>query len=156
MGSPFDAYQTLRGVRTLFARVERQQRSALAIATFLEGHSQVATVYYPGLPSHQDHGVAGSQQRGFGAMLSFEIRGGIEEVRRFAEAVRIFSLAESLGGVESLVAHPATMTHSGMSAGERHAAGIKETLLRLSVGLEAERDLLDDLAQALETAGKER
>ena len=156
MGSPFDAYQTLRGVRTLFARVERQQRSALAIATFLEGHSQVATVHYPGLPSHQDHTAARSQQRGFGAMLSFEIHGGLEEVRRFAEAVRIFSLAESLGGVESLVAHPATMTHSGMSAGERHAAGIKETLLRLSVGLEAERDLLDDLAQALEIAGKKR
>ncbi len=89
-------------------------------------------------------------------MLSFEIRGGLEEVQRFAEAVRIFSLAESLGGVESLVAHPATMTHSGMSAAERHAAGIKETLLRLSVGLEAERDLLDDLVQALETAGRER
>src|SRR5208282_6266301 len=103
---------------------------------------QVAAVHYPGLPSHQDHTAAGSQQRGFGAMLSFEICGGLEEVRCFAEAVRIFSLAESLGGVESLVAHPATMTHSGMSAGERHAAGIKETLLRLSVGLEAERDLL--------------
>jgi cystathionine gamma-synthase len=84
MGSPFDAYQTLRGVRTLFARVERQQRSAMAIATFLEGHPQVATVHYPGLPSHQDHAVAGRQQRGFGAMLSFEIRGGLEEVRRFA------------------------------------------------------------------------
>jgi len=150
-GSPFDAYQTLRGVRTLSARIERQQRSALAIATFLEGHPQVSTVHYPGLPSHQDYAVARSQQRGFGAMLSFEIRGGLEAVRRFAEAVRIFSPAESLGGVESLVAHPATMTHSGMSSGERHAAGIKETLLRLSVGLEAERGLLEDLAQALAT-----
>jgi cystathionine gamma-synthase len=155
-GSPFDAYQTLRGVRTLFARIERHQRSALAIATFLEDHPQVSTVYYPGLPSHQDHAAARIQQRGFGAMLSFEIRGGLGEVRRFAEAVRISSLAESLGGVESLVAHPATMTHSGMSAAERDAAGIKETLLRLSVGLEAERDLLDDLAQALETTGNDR
>ncbi|MFC2252732.1 cystathionine gamma-synthase [Labrys portucalensis] len=151
-GSPFDAYQTLRGVRTLFPRIEHQQRSAGAIAAFLAGHDGVAAVYYPGLPGHPGHEIARRQQAGFGAMLSFEIAGGPLAVKRFAEAVRVFTLAESLGGVESLVAHPATMTHLGMGEAARAAAGIKDSLLRLSVGLEAEGDLLADLAQALEAA----
>ena len=151
-GSPFDAYLTLRGVRTLFPRVERQQRNAAAIAGFLAASSHVAAVHYPGLASHPGHELAKRQQRGFGAMLSFEIAGGREAVRAFVEALRAFTLAEFLGGVESLVAHPATMTHAGMSPEARETAGIKDTLLRLSVGLEDERDLIDDLAQALEVS----
>lgn len=134
------------------SRIEHQQRSAGAIAAFLAGHDGVAAVYYPGLPGHPGHEIARRQQAGFGAMLSFEIAGGPLAVKRFAEAVRVFTLAESLGGVESLVAHPATMTHLGMGEAARAAAGIKDSLLRLSVGLEAEGDLLADLAQALEAA----
>ena len=152
-GSPFDAYQTLRGLRTLFPRVESQQRNAGAVAAFLDAQPQVKAVHYPGLPSHPGHEIARKQQRGFGAMLSFELNGGLEEVRRFVNAVRIFTLAESLGGIESLVAHPATMTHASMDPQARRTAGITDTLLRLSVGLESEGDLLEDLAQALKSAG---
>ncbi len=151
-GSPFDAYQILRGVRTLFPRVQAQQRNAEAIAAFLAASPQVAAVHYPGLASHPGHELAKRQQSGFGAMLSFEIAGGREAVRAFVEALRVFTLAESLGGAESLVAHPASMTHAGMSPEAREAAGIKETLLRLSVGLEAGQDLVDDLAHALEVS----
>ncbi|MCC2688807.1 MAG: metB [Rhizobiaceae bacterium] len=148
-GSPFDAYLTLRGLRTLFPRIERQQKSAMAVAAFLERQSAVASVNYPGLASHPQHALAKAQQTGFGAMLSFELAGGVEAVRQFVEAVAIFTLAESLGGVESLVAHPATMTHAGMGSEARRAAGISDGLLRLSVGLEAEADLLGDLETAL-------
>jgi cystathionine gamma-synthase len=152
-GSPFDAYQTLRGIRTLFSRVESQQRNAGSVAAFLEAQPQVKAVHYPGLPSHPGFETVKKQQRGFGAMLSFELNGGLEEVRRFVNAVRIFTLAESLGGIESLVAHPATMTHASMDPLARRTAGITDTLLRLSVGLESEGDLLEDLAQALKSAG---
>lgn len=148
-GSPFDAYLTLRGLRTLFPRIERQQANALAVANFLEKEKTVRAVHYPGLASHAGHDLAQAQQTGFGAMLSFELAGGVEAVRRFVEAVEIFTLAESLGGVESLVAHPATMTHAGMGAQARGAAGISDGLLRLSVGLEAEADLLADLKRGL-------
>jgi cystathionine gamma-synthase len=148
-GSPFDAWLTLRGLRTLFPRIERQQQSAGKIATFLEGHRLVGKVHYPGLASHQGHELAARQQRGFGAMLSFELNGGNEEIRRFTEAVRIFTLAESLGGIESLVAHPATMTHAEMGVEGRKGAGIRDSLLRLSIGLEHEDDLVADLDQAL-------
>jgi cystathionine gamma-synthase len=151
-GSPFDAYQTLRGIRTLFPRVESQQRNAGAVAAFLDAQPQVKVVHYPGLPSHPGHETARRQQRGFGAMLSFELNSGLEGVRRFVNAVRIFTLAESLGGIESLVAHPATMTHASMDPQARRTAGITDTLLRLSVGLESEGDLLEDLAQALRCA----
>jgi cystathionine gamma-synthase len=151
-GSAWDAYLTLRGVRTLFARIERQQKTAGAVADFLLRSPHVQAVHYPGLPGHPGHELAKRQQKGFGAMLSFEIAGGREQVRGFVEALRLFSLAESLGGVESLVAHPATMTHLGMSPEARAEAGIKETLLRLSVGLEGEQDLIDDLTQALEVS----
>lgn len=153
IGSPFDAYQTLRGLRTLFPRIERQQQNAAAIAAFLSEQAQVARVWYPGLKSHPGHDIAARQQRGYGAMLSFEIRGDTQMVASFLEALRVFTLAESLGGVESLVAHPATMTHSSMSAEARQAAGIADTLVRLSVGLESEADLIEDLAQALFHAG---
>jgi len=122
-GAPLDAYMTLRGLRTLFPRIERQQGNAMAVAQFLVEHPSVAAVHYPGLDSDQGHSLASAQQDGFGAMLSFELRGGVDAVRRFIEAVEVFTLAESLGGVESLVAHPATMTHSGMGAEARGAAG---------------------------------
>jgi cystathionine gamma-synthase len=148
-GAPFDAYLTLRGIRTLFARIERQQASALEIAAFLEAHPMVAVVHYPGLAAHPDHAIAKAQQSGFGAMLSFELKGGIEAVRRFVAAIKVFTLAESLGGIESLIAHPATMTHVGMGAEARRKAGINDSLLRMSVGLEAEADLVADLEQAL-------
>jgi cystathionine gamma-synthase len=152
-GAPFDAHLTLRGLRTLFPRVERQQASAMAIARFLVRHPSVASVHYPGLESDPGHAVATAQQDGFGAMLSFELAGDVAAVRRFVESVEVFTLAESLGGVESLVAHPVTMTHAGMTAEARRAAGIGDGLLRLSVGLEAEGDLIDDLDRALAAAG---
>ena len=152
-GAPFDCYLTLRGIRTLFPRMERQQRSAQAIAEFLAEHPLVAACHYPGLPAHPGHAVARAQQSGFGAMLSFELRGGGAEAGRFVEAMRTFSLAESLGGIESLVAHPATMTHSGIPEEVRDAAGITSSLIRLSVGLEAEADLIADLERALATIG---
>ena len=152
-GAPFDCYLTLRGIRTLFPRMERQQRSAQAIAEFLAEHPLVAACHYPGLPAHPGHVVARAQQSGFGAMLSFELRGGGAEAGRFVEAMRTFSLAELLGGIESLVAHPATMTHSGIPEEVREAAGITSSLIRLSVGLEAEADLIADLERALATIG---
>ena len=149
-GSPFDAYLTLRGVRTLFARVEQQQKTAARVAAFLDQHPAVSAVHYPGLPAHPGHAIAKAQQTGFGAMLSFEIAEGVDGVRRFVEAVEIFTLAESLGGIESLVAHPATMTHASMTQEARLADGISDGLLRLSVGLESEADLLADLATGLD------
>lgn len=148
-GSPFDAWLTLRGLRTLYARMDRQQGNAMAVATFLERHPAVTKVHYPGLRSHPGHAIAGRQQDGFGAMLSFEPAGGTGAIKRFVEAVGVFTLAESLGGVESLVAHPATMTHADMGEAARKAAGISDTLLRLSIGLEATEDLLRDLESGL-------
>jgi len=153
-GSPFDSYLTLRGIRSLFARIERQQATAAAVARFLSRHPKVSVVHYPGLATHPGHELAARQQSGFGAMLSFELDGGIEAVRHFLAALRIFTVAESLGGVESLVAHPASMTHVGMGAEARHAAGINEGLLRVSVGLEAEEDLFSDLAISLAKIGE--
>jgi cystathionine gamma-synthase len=149
IGAPFDAWLTLRGLRTLFPRLERQQINAMVIAQYLVRHPVVAKVHYPGLPSHAGHAIASRQQRGFGAMLSFELAGGIEAVKQFIAAVHFFTLAESLGGVESLVAHPATMTHADMGVEGRALAGISEGLLRLSVGLEAEQDLLAGLEKGL-------
>ncbi|WP_298746560.1 cystathionine gamma-synthase [uncultured Brevundimonas sp.] len=148
-GSPFDAYLTLRGVRTLFARIERQQTTAGAIAAALDAHPAVKAVHYPGLKSHPGHALATRQQNGPGAMLSFELHGGIDAVREVVEALALFTLAESLGGVESLVAHPATMTHAAMTPEQRAVAGVTDGLLRLSVGLEHQDDLLADLSQAL-------
>jgi cystathionine gamma-synthase len=151
-GAPFDSYLTLRGLRTLFPRMQTQQESAERIAAYLNAHPQVAAVHYPGLPSHPGHAVASRQQAGFGAMLSFELQGGVGAVRRFVESLRVFTLAESLGGIESLIAHPATMTHVGMGEAAREAAGITESLIRLSVGLEAADDLLSDLGRGLDVA----
>jgi len=148
-GAPFDAWLTLRGLRTLFARVAQQQRNAMAIAQHLDRHPAVAQVHYPGLAAHPGHDIAARQQAGFGAMLSFDLAGGAAAVQRFIAAVRVFTLAESLGGVESLVAHPATMTHLDMGEEARAVAGIGEGLLRLSVGLEAEADLIAGLDRGL-------
>jgi len=139
-------------LRTLFPRIERQQENAERIARFLDAHPQVAAVHYPGLPSHPGHAIASRQQAGFGAMLSFELDGGLGAVRRFVESLSVFTLAESLGGIESLIAHPATMTHVGMGETARAAAGITDRLLRLSIGLEAADDLLADLEQAFDVA----
>jgi cystathionine gamma-synthase len=152
-GAPFDAYLTLRGLRTLFPRIERAQATAAAVAKFLQGDQRVSAVHYPGLSSHPGHAIAKAQQAGFGAMLSFELAGGVAAVRSFAEAVEVITLAESLGGIETLVAHPATMTHAGMGAEARRAAGISDGLLRLSIGLEAEADLIADLETGLAATG---
>ena len=151
-GAPFDALLTLRGLRTLDARLRVHQENTAALVQQLDGHPAVAAVHYPGLSGHPGHALARRQQKGFGAMLSFELHGGLPAVAAFVEALRWFTLAESLGGVESLIAHPATMTHAAMSAGARQAAGIGDGLLRLSVGIEALADLQADLAQALSRA----
>jgi cystathionine gamma-synthase len=151
-GSPFDAFLTLRGVRTLFTRIETQQRTTASIVAFLNRHPAVRVVHYPGLPTHPGHEIATAQQSGFGSMLSFEIAGGTDAVRRFVETVELFTLAESLGGIESLVSHPATMTHASMSADAQRSAGINDSLVRLSIGLENEADLLADLAYGLDAA----
>jgi cystathionine gamma-synthase len=152
-GAPFDAYLTLRGLRTLFPRIERQQATAAAVAKFLQEDPRVSAVHYPGLSSHPGHAIAKVQQAGFGAMLSFQLVGGVTAARRFVEAVDVITLAESLGGIETLVAHAATMTHAGMGAEARHFAGISDGLLRLSIGLEAEADLIADLKTGLAAAG---
>jgi cystathionine gamma-synthase len=155
-GSPFDAYMTLRGVRTLFPRLAQQQATAQTLAETLAAHPAVKAVHYPGLPDHPGHALAQRQQTGFGAMLSVELHGGTAAVRALVEAVEVFTLAESLGGVESLVAHPATMTHAAMTPEARQAAGITDGLLRLSVGLEAPQDLLADLSNGLAAAAQAR
>ena len=156
-GSPFDAFLTLRGLRTLDARLRVHQENTARIVELLAGSDAVARVHYPGLPDHPGHAVAARQQRGFGAMLSFELTAcpGSDPhaaVRAFVDGLHCFTLAESLGGVESLVAHPATMTHAAMTPEARAAAGIGEGLLRLSVGIEATEDLLQDLQAALQRA----
>lgn len=151
-GSPFDAFLTLRGLRTLDARLRVHQENTQAIAELLDAHPAVRVVHYPGLASHPGHALAARQQKGFGAMLSVEIDGGVEAVRAFLDGLTCFTLAESLGGVESLVAHPATMTHAAMSPEARAAAGIGDGLLRLSVGIEHVDDLVADLQAALDRA----
>ena len=151
-GAPFDSFLALRGLRTLDARLRVHQENTDAVLGLLDGHPAVRAVHYPGLPSHPGHAIAAAQQAGFGAMLSFELAGGVDAVRAFLSGVRQFTLAESLGGVESLVAHPATMTHAAMSPEVRAKAGIGDGLLRLSVGIEHGDDLVADLAAALERA----
>jgi cystathionine gamma-synthase len=149
-GSPFDSYQTLRGLRTLSVRYARHEQNAAAIAEFLDAQEGVEKVYYPGLRHHPGHGLARRQQKSFGAMISFEINADDKEIPVFLSSLRLFTLAESLGGVESLVAHPASMTHAAMSAEDQAAAGLSPKLLRLSVGIEHVDDLLADLAAGFE------
>ncbi|MDJ0750216.1 MAG: PLP-dependent aspartate aminotransferase family protein [Woeseiaceae bacterium] len=149
VAGPFDSFLALRGVKTLDVRMERHCSSSLRIAEWLEGHAKVDRVLYPGLESHPQHALAKQQMPGYGGIVTFFIKGGLENARRFLERCEVFSLAESLGGVESLVDHPAIMTHASVPAGERAKLGISDTLIRLSVGIEAVDDLIDDLDQAL-------
>ena len=148
-GSAFDSFMVLRGLRTLHARMAIHEANAGALAAWLEGQRGVRRLLYPGLRSHPGHALAQVQQRGFGAIITLELEGGETAVRRFVETVRLFSLAESLGGVESLIAHPSTMTHAAMTPEARAAAGLSDGLLRLSVGIEALPDLQRDLAAGL-------
>ena len=150
--SPHDAFLVLRGLKTLALRMKAHEAGARRVAEFLAGHPQVACVHYPGLPTHPQHALAQAQQSGFGAMLSFELaRAGSAAVDHVLRALRWFTLAESLGGVESLVAHPATMTHASMTPQARQRAGITDGVIRLSVGIEDPADLVGDLAQALDS-----
>ncbi len=148
--SPFDSFLTLRGLRTLGARLRVHQENTGAVVDLLQNHAAVKSLHYPGLESHPGHQVAARQQQGFGAMLSFELHGGENAVRALIDGLRFFTLAESLGGVESLIAHPATMTHAAMTPEARAEAGIGDGLLRLSIGIEDAEDLLDDLRAALD------
>lgn len=146
---PFDAYLTLRGIKTLALRMERHCSSAMQLATWLKQQPQVDKVFYPGLPEHPGHAVAAKQMRGFGGMISIRLKGGADAARRFLTKTRLFSLAESLGGVESLVCHPATMTHASIPVEIRTARGVDDGLIRLSVGIEDVADLQSDLRNAL-------
>ena len=147
---PHQAFLVHRGIKTLGLRMEKAQSSALQIARWLEARAEVAWVRYVGLPSHPQHEIAMRQMRGSGSMISFEMKGGVEAGRRLMDRVRLAMLAVSLGGVETLIEHPASMTHAGVSRVERLAAGITDGLVRYSVGIEDVRDLLADLSQALE------
>lgn len=150
ISGPFDSFLALRGLKTLALRMRQSSENALAIAQWLEKHPRVARVSYPGLPSHPQHELAKRQMRnGFSGIVTFFIRGGLEEARRFLERCRIFTIAESLGGVESLVDHPGLMTHASVPADKRRALGIDDSLIRLSVGIEDVEDLIADLADAL-------
>ena len=149
VAGPFDSFLALRGVKTLDVRMERHCVSAMTIAAWLEQDDRVASVLYPGLASHPQHELAKRQMPGYGGIVTFFIKGGDDDARRFLERCAVFSLAESLGGVESLVDHPAIMTHASVPAAERAKLGISDTLIRLSVGIEAVDDLIADLDQAL-------
>jgi len=151
-GAPFDSFLTLRGIRTLHPRIKQHEENAGLIANVLNDDPRVKQVYYPGLVSHPGHEIAKRQQRGFGGMVSFDIDGDDNAVRAFVESLEFFSLAESLGGVESLVCHPASMTHSPVSEEALAKAGIGRNLIRLSVGLESSEDLVADLILALDKA----
>jgi cystathionine gamma-synthase len=153
-GAPFDSFLTLRGIRTLHARLEHHGRNAQALAEWLCECAPVRKVWYPGLPGHPGHELAKRQQKGFGAVITLELAGGHEAVREFVAGLECFSLAESLGGVESLVAHPATMTHAAMDPAARARAGLTDGLIRLSVGIEGLSDLREDLARGLERASR--
>ena len=148
--SPWVAWLTLQGVKTLSIRMDRQSANARAVAEFLESHSRVARVAYPGLASFDQHDLARRQASGFGAMLWFEVQGGAAAGKRLMDSVRLCALAENLGSVETLITHPATMTHADVDEAERKRVGITDGLVRLSVGLEDVQDLIDDLAQALD------
>ena len=149
IAGPFDSFLALRGIKTLDVRMERHCRNAARIAAWLEQNPRVESVLYPGLASHPQHELARAQMSDFGGIVTFFIKGGLEDARRFLERCRIFALAESLGGVESLVDHPAIMTHASVPEERRHELGISDQLIRLSVGIEAVDDLIADLDQAL-------
>ena len=149
-GAPFDSYLTLRGLRTLHSRLRAHEENALAVVGMLREHPAVERVYHPSLPDHPGHNIASRQQDGFGAMASFDLRGDTGDVAHLVSHLTCFSFAESLGGVESLISHPATMSHASMTAEARAAAGISDQLLRLSIGIEHADDLVADLRGALD------
>ncbi|MCI0569603.1 MAG: cystathionine gamma-synthase [Myxococcaceae bacterium] len=149
---PMDSFLVLRGVKTLHVRMERHQQNAFKVAQFLQGHPKVAKVTYPGLENHPQHALARKQMKGFGGMMTFDIKGGLEAARRFLKTVKIFACAESLGGVESLIEHPAIMTHASIPKETREKLGISDGLIRLSVGIEDADDLVEDLRQGLQVA----
>lgn len=149
IASPFDSFLALRSLKTLAVRMEQHQKNALQVATFLEAHPFVEKVLYPGLPSHPQHQLAKEQMHGFGGMITCFLKGGIHESKRFLERVQIFALAESLGGVESLIEHPGIMTHASVPLEQRMKLGISDSLVRLSVGIEHIDDLIADLEMAL-------
>ena len=150
--SPLDSFLVLRGVKTLHVRMHRHQENAFKVAEYLQKHPKVKRVTYPGLSSHPQHELARRQMKGFGGMMTFEVQGGLESARRLLKTTRVFACAESLGGVESLIEHPAIMTHASVPKENRERLGISDGLIRLSVGIEDAQDLIDDLAQALQTA----
>jgi cystathionine gamma-lyase/cystathionine beta-lyase/cystathionine gamma-lyase/homocysteine desulfhydrase len=150
--SPFDSWLVLRGIKTLVVRMERHETNAREIALYLSKHPKVRKTYYPGLPDHPQHDLARRQMKGFGAMISFDV-GSLEAARALLGRVRLCSLGESLGGVETLISHPATMTHGSIPEEEREKLGITMGLVRISVGIEDVEDLVADLAQALEAVG---
>jgi cystathionine gamma-lyase len=154
--SPFDSWLVMRGIETLAVRMERHEKNAMAIARYLENHPMVERVYYPGLPSHPQHELARRQMSGYGGMLSFEIRGGLEAAIRFVENLRIFTLAESLGGVESLIEIPALMTHASIPREERERLGISDSLIRVSVGIEDLEDLIEDLERGFQSLNPQK
>ena len=149
-GAPFDSYLTLRGLRTLKLRMHAHEKNALALAQILSEHPLIERVYYPGLTDHPSHVIAKKQQFGFGGILSFEIKNGLQQVELFFKNLDNFSLAESLGGVESLICHPYTMTHAAMSSAKKETAGISESLIRVSAGIEEQEDLTKSILRALE------
>lgn len=151
IGSTFDAFLSMRSLKTLAVRMQAHEANAKKIAEFLEGHKHVEKVLYPGLKSHPQHELAKKQMTGFGGMITFYVKGGMKESRKFLENVKIFALAESLGGVESLIEHPGIMTHASVPVEQRKILGISDSLVRLSVGIEDCKDLLDDLSQAFES-----
>ena len=150
--SPFDCWLTLAGVKTLHLRMARHAASALTVAQFLEGHPKVARVSYPGLASHPQHAIAKAQMSGFSGMISFELVGGIDAGKTLMNSVELCGLAESLGSVETMITHPATMTHAEVPIEERRARGLSDGLVRLSVGIEDVDDIIADLGQALDLA----
>ncbi|MEQ4988991.1 cystathionine gamma-synthase [Proteus sp. fly-1089] len=150
----FDSYLLLRGIRTLVPRIRLQQENAQTLVAFLQTQPLVEKIYYPALENHAGHQIAKKQQQGFGAMLSFELKGGLAVIKLFLSQLTLFTLAESLGGVETLICHPATMTHAGMSEEAKITAGISSSLLRISVGIEDSQDLINDLQSAFDAATK--
>ena len=152
--APFDAFMCLRSLKTLPLRMKAHEENAMKVAEFLETQKLAEKVLYPGLPSHPQHALAKKQMHGFGGMITFTLRGGLTAARKFLESVRVFSLAESLGGVESLIEHPGIMTHASVPEENRRALGIDDGLIRLSVGIEDIDDLIQDLSQAFEAAGR--
>jgi cystathionine gamma-lyase len=146
---PFEAWLTLRGIKTLVVRMQRNEENARAVATYLSTHPRVEHVYYPGLPSHPDHELAKRQMRGFGGVMSFQLKGTRADVDAVVRRFQLFTFAVSLGGVESLVSHPSSMTHGTVPSAEREARGLTDTLLRLSIGIEDQEDLIADLEHAL-------